>query len=115
MWPNCLLFADRQMDLLRNNLQRWTELLSEIRAPIATSSLYLDTLQVLERYDVPFPPDVYFQLMVCYVVFRQKKEDFPNADNVPLVDDDTFLEMSSLLGESIQTIVATSEVRRANN
>ena len=53
--------------------------------------------------------------MVCYVVFRQKKEDFPNADNVPLVDDDTFLEMSSLLGESIQTIVSTSEVRRANN
>ncbi len=51
MWLNWLLFVDRQMELLRNNLQRWTELLNEIRAPIANSSLYLDTLQVLERYN----------------------------------------------------------------
>ena len=43
-------------------------------------------------------------------ICRHGKDEFPNADKVTLVDDAAFLEQTARRGESIQSIVATSEV-----
>jgi len=60
-----------------------------------------------ERHTI-FVTEASFPLFCMYA--RHGKDEFPNADKVTLVDDAAFLEQATRQGESIQSIVATSEV-----